>query len=134
MTGLVTAIFALGLHQEPKEPDRAPFFLKEMRRRTFWFAYICDKNFATFLGRPPMINSNFCYREMPLDLENADMALNGSELQRVLANLNADGWSGDKRTSQTAWLRASAICCKFREEILEISLGANTVDFYIRAQ
>ena len=106
----------------------------ELRRRLFWLAYNCDKNFATFLGRPPMINSNFCFREMPLDLENTELDLAGPELQHALSKLNADGWDEEKRTSQSAWFRASIICCKFREEILEVSLGASTRDLYNRAQ
>ncbi len=81
-----------------------------------------------------MINSNFCFRQMPLDLEDTDLALDKSELQDAFSKLNADGWDEKKKRGRAAWLRTSIMCCKFREEILEISLGSNTVDLYNRAQ
>ena len=97
-------------------------------------AYICDKNFATFLGRPPMINSSFCSRQVPLDLENEHLALSGSELQEALNNLDDNGWNLEGRVDRSTWLRLCVLCCKFREEILEISLGSSTIGLYDRAQ
>ena len=80
-----------------------------------------------------MINSNFCFRKLPLDLEDADAALNGPELQEAISKLNADGWNEEKKAGRAAWLRTSVLCCKFREEILELSLGSNTFGLYDRA-
>ena len=134
ITSLTTAIFALCLHQESNGPVRIPFFLLELRRRAFWFAYILDKNFATFLGQPPMINSSFCSRQVPLDIEDKQLAFSGSDLQEALSKFDADGWNLEGRVDRNSWLRVSIICCKFREEILEISLGSSNAGLYDRVQ
>ena len=81
-----------------------------------------------------MINSNFCSRQLPLDLEDSHLALNEPNLQRALSNLDANGWNTEGRVDRTTWLRTSIICCKFREEILELSLGSSTFGLYDSAQ
>lgn len=121
---LTTALFALGLHQEPKSD--LPFFLAEFHRKTFWFAYMSDKNFATFFGRPPMINGKFCSCNMPLDLDDSQLAMEGEALSRALNELDDKGWNLHSVVGRASWLRVSVISTKLREEILELSLGANT--------
>lgn len=59
----------------------------------FWFAYICDKKFATFFGRPPLISGNFCSRKMPLDLDDTQIGLGGEALNRAVNELDEDGWN-----------------------------------------
>lgn len=81
-----------------------------------------------------MINSNFCFRQMPLGLGDEELSLNGAELQHALSNLDADGWNKTGRVDRASWLQTSIICSRFREEILEISLGSNTFALYDRAQ
>ncbi len=81
-----------------------------------------------------MINSSFCSRQIPLDFEDKHLALSGPDLQEALGNLDADGWNLEGRVDRTSWLRVSILCCKFREEILEISLGSSTAGLYDRAQ
>ncbi|CAD6589419.1 MAG: hypothetical protein ASARMPRED_004039 [Alectoria sarmentosa] len=129
---LTTALFALGLHQEPK--SELPFFLAEMHRKLFWFAYMSDKNFATFFGRPPMINGKYCLCKMPLDLEDNQLALEGEALARALNDLDPEGWNPNSAAGNASWLRVSFISTKFREEILELSLGVGTDDLDERAR
>lgn len=132
ITDLATALFALGLHQEPKA--ELPLFLAEIHRKIFWFAYISDKNFATFFGRPPMINGKFCLCRMPLDLEDSQLALGGEALARALDELDQEGWNPNSVVGRSSWLRVSGINTKFREEILELSLGADTENLDGRAK
>ena len=81
-----------------------------------------------------MINSNFCSRELPLDFEETHLALGGSDLQEALDKLDANGWNTEGRVGRTTWLRTSILCCRFREEILDLSLGSSTFGLYERAQ
>lgn len=129
---LATALFALGFHQEPK--PELPFFLAELHRRIFWLAYMSDKDFATFFGRPPMINGKFCLCRMPLDLEDSQLALDGEPLAYALNDLDHEGWNQNSVVGRASWLRVSVINAKFREEILELSLGASTDNLDERAR
>ena len=132
-TGLATAIFGIGMHQELND-HKVPFFLSELRRKLFWFTYFSDKCFATFFGRPPLINGKFCSRKMPLDLDNSQLALAGEDLQSALDTLDENGWNPNSTISSSSWLRVSISIGKFREEILELSLGTDTEDLLGRGQ
>ena len=129
---LAIALFALGLHQEPKSD--IPFFRAELHRKIFWFAYMTDKHFATFFGRPPMINGKFCVCKMPLELEDSQLALEGEALARTLNDLDHEGWNPNQIVGRATWLRVSGISTKFREEILELSLGADIENLNERAR
>ena len=133
LSGLTAAIFALGIHQEPRSDSGYPFFLCELRRHAFWMAYILDKSMATFFGRPPMINGKYCSCRMPLDVEQRDLALTGIELQDLLNTLDAAGWSTNDQIGHSTWLRGTIISLKIREEILELSLGADDDDLETKA-
>ena len=93
-----------------------------------------DKNFATFFGRPPLINGKFCLCKMPLDLEDDQLVLEGEALAGALTNLDDEGWNPDSVVDRASWLRVSVISTKLREEILELSLGANTENLDHRAR
>lgn len=131
---LVTAVFALGLHQESKSTSEASFVLTELRRKIFWIAYICDKNFATFLGRPPLLNGKYCSCPMPSDINGADLSLNGEALNDVRHSLDVNGWNTKGIVKRHTWLRASGLNATFREEILELSLGSHLVNVEERSQ
>ena len=128
----MTALFALGLHQEPK--SELPFFLAELHRKLFWLAYMFDKTLATFFGRPPMINGKFCLCKMPLDLEDTQLALEDKALTRALNDLDHEGWNPSSSVGRASWLRVAVVSAKFREEILELSLGAGTDDLHDRSR
>ena len=129
---ITTALFTLGLHQEPK--SELPFFLAELHRNIFWIAYYSDKNLATFFGRPPMINGKFSLCRMPLDLEESQLALEGDALDRALSDLDHEGWNQNSTVGRASWLRVSVIFARLREEILELSLGGNIDDLDERAR
>lgn len=93
-----------------------------------------DKDFATFFGRPPMINGKFCLCKMPLDLEDSQLALDCETLAHALNDLDHEGWNQNSVVGRASWLRVSVINAKFREEILELSLGASTDNLDERAR
>lgn len=95
---------------------------------------MADKNFATFFGRPPMINGKFCSCKMPLDLEDGQLALGDESVSRALSGLDHEGWNLNSVVGRATWLRVSVIESKFTEEILELSLGADTDDLVGRAR
>ena len=72
-----------------------------------------------------MINSNFISVRPPMDLDDAQLALNGDALRDELAKIDANGWHENQRIGKSSRLRVSVLCCKFREEILALSLGSS---------
>ena len=128
------AIVAMGLHQgNPRDAD-TPFWLSEMRRRLFVSAYGRDKAVATFLGRPPRLSYRYCRIELPLDLGDSDILLEGAELDAALSALDVNGWNTGGYFGRTTWLRAWAQHCRIREDILEIALGSGDDDITLRAE
>ena len=129
---LTAAIFALGMHQEPREDAEYPFFMCELRRTTFWMTFVLDKSLATFFGRPPMINSKYCSCKLPLDIEEHELALTGTLLEDVKKQLDVEGWNHNGAINQSTWLRGTVLNMKIREEILELSLGADAENLDFR--
>ncbi len=81
-----------------------------------------------------MINGKFCLCKMPLDLEDKQLALDGENRARALSELDEEGWNMSSAVGQASWLRVSIISAKFREEILELSLGADVDNLDERAR
>lgn len=71
---------------------------------------------------------------MPLDLEDSQLALDGETLAHALNDLDHEGWNQNSVVGRASWLRVSVINAKFREEILELSLGASTDNLDERAR
>lgn len=136
--GLIsTKTFAEGIHQDSKT---APFWLKEFRRRGLAYAYAGDKILSTFVGRPPRISKRYCHIQIPLDLDNVEMALEGDKLAQALGNLNEAGWNiGSGSSGRPSSERLSTFgpmfvaCALIREEILELCLGPPQNDIRERA-
>ncbi len=120
---LSTAIFAQGLHQQDKGTSNLPFWLVEMRRRTFGTAYSIDKLLCTFVGRPPRISQRYCTIVLPLDLEYSELMLEGADLDRALSNIDEDGWNRSTKTRKSVYQRCFVLAAMLREEVLELSLG-----------
>ena len=131
---LSAAIFALGMHQEPKKDTQYPFYMCELRRRAFWMAYTLDKSMATFFGRPPMINGKYCSCKLPVDMEEQQTALSGVALENLQRRLDVEGWSPGSEVTRLTWLRGTIINLRVREDILELSLGSNIGDLETRAE
>ena len=81
-----------------------------------------------------MINGKFCSCGLPLDLERSQIGLQDEALASVLNDLDHEGWNPNTVMGAGAWLRVSIISAKFREEILELSLGACTDNLAERAR
>lgn len=120
---LSTAIFAQGLHQQDKGSSNLPFWLVEMRRRTFGTAYSIDKLLCTFVGRPPRISQRYCTIVPPLDLEYSELVLEDAELEKALANIDETGWNRSTKSRKSVYQRCFVFAAMLREEVLELSLG-----------
>ena len=117
---VATAITALGFHRE--NISAAPFMVSELRRRTFASAFIADKQIATFTGRPPRLSRRYSNCQLPLDLDDEQLMLDGEQRSQMLATLDENGWNKSAFTHATA-LRGLMIMSLIRDEILELCLG-----------
>ena len=97
-------------------------------------AYSHDKAVATFLGRPPRLSYRYCKMEMPLDLPDDDLCLEGAELEAALSTLDLNGWNTSGNLHRTTWLRVWYQHCRIREDILEIALGTGDEDITTQAE
>ena len=131
-----TAVFARGLHAHRGALDE-PFWLREVRRRGLAFAYGADKMLSTFVGRPPRISKRYCSIEVPLDLEYAELALEGDQLADVRSKLDATGWSlhiASAGERASAYIRPLLLGAFIREEVLELCLGPMPENLKEKAQ
>lgn len=83
----------MGLHQGIKSNEKVPFFLTELRKRTFVAAYCGEIGLATTLGRPPRLSYRYCNLDPPLDLNEAELIQTGAELAATLASLDDNGYN-----------------------------------------
>ena len=121
-------MIAMGLHQGNNVNAETPFFLAQMRKKIFVSAYGHDKLVATFLGRPPRLSHRYCRMEVPLDLSDEQLFLEGAELEAAIAQLDSNGWNTTGTINRTTWRRAWFEYCRIREDILEIALGTGEDD------
>lgn len=89
----LSAVIAMGLHQEIKANKKVPFFLAELRKRTFIIAYFGEISLATCLGRPTRLSYRYSNIQAPLDLSDAELAQTGAELEATLARLDENGYN-----------------------------------------
>ena len=74
LSELAATIYASGLHQVDGPADEnCPFFIKQLRRSCFAAAFHIDKSFATFVGRPPLINYRYSSLALPYDTHRPTM-------------------------------------------------------------
>lgn len=123
----------MGLHQEKKVDAQTSFFICELRIRIFDEVYGHDKSVATFLGRPPRLSHRYCVLQLPLDLTDNEMLLEGPELEACLAKLK-DGWNAKNHFGRVTWRRVWSQHARIREDILEIALGTNNDNVIERAK
>lgn len=126
-------MYEQGLHQDPAPGDTTPFFLKELRKRTFGTAYCADKAIATFLGRPPLISRQYSCSTLPLDLDTSAIMSMPDDVAGHLAELDGEGWNVAKRHFVRAtFLRVRMKVFYIREDVLLLSLGTGISDFETR--
>lgn len=97
-------------------------------------AFSCDKQLATFLGRPPRISWRFCNVSLPLDLSFAEIVSEPTTRNMAISKLDATGWNMEKSDTQALWLRAELILGPLRENILELSLSQEVEDLPARIE
>ncbi|RAL01769.1 putative C6 transcription factor [Aspergillus ibericus CBS 121593] len=122
---LSATIYAAGLHQESPQTDDCPFFLRQWRRWCFSAAFSVDKNQATFVGRPPSINSRYCTLTPPLDLSESLLITGGDDLARAISKLDSSGWAAKDENDRVSVLRLRFTSAVFRDRALEIALGTS---------
>ena len=125
-------LILMGLHQEKKMSASTSFFVCQLRIRMFEELYGHDKAMATFLGRPPRLSHRYCVLQLPLDLTDEEMMLEGPELQTAIQKLE-NGWNTSKQFHRVTWRRVWARHARVREDILEIALGVEDTNVNDRA-
>ena len=123
----------MGLHRYQPPESGVPFFLSETRKRIFATSYRTDKNFATFVGRPPRLPYQYCDAALPLEIDNDEAFLEGPALEAALQKVRPDGWNiagrSDGKLRGTAVIRLRYTTSRLREKVLELSLGRKTENF-----
>ncbi|KAF2157762.1 hypothetical protein K461DRAFT_264616 [Myriangium duriaei CBS 260.36] len=130
---VINTCIHLGLHQEKHQDENTPFLVNEIRIRLFDILYGHDKSLSTFLGRPPRLSHRYCVLQLPLDLSDEEMMLEGPDLQRALDSLD-NGWNTHGRFYRSTWRRVWAAHAQLREDILEIALGTNNQNLLERGE
>ena len=130
---MVDTVILLGYHQEKRVDEVTPFYVAELRVRLFDVIYGHDKSISTFLGRPPRLSHRYCFTQLPLDLSEDELCLEGDELTAAIAKLN-NGWNTSNRFHRSTWRRVWAQHARIREDILEIALGTSSEGIAVRAQ
>jgi hypothetical protein len=86
--------------------------------------YQSDKYTAIYNGRPPRLTRHYCRLQVPLDLSDAQLMLDGEDLANAIANLDKQGFSRTGAIQRCTFQRLFVSDALITEEILEISLGA----------
>lgn len=84
-----------------------------------------DKMVATFVGRPPLMNSKFCTPTAPLDLSDADLVAGGDVLNKAISELDSTGWNTKGMLHEVTPIILRYQLAIIREETLEVVLGTH---------
>ncbi|BAE59256.1 unnamed protein product [Aspergillus oryzae RIB40] len=126
-SSLTAELFALRYHRQISLQSGVPFFMSETRKRLFAAAVCRDMNLATLLERPPFIDCNFCDMTYPLDLDEEEVVLVGSELNAALQHLDENGWKvsseREKLLRPATGIRIRFLLSILRAKVLRLSLG-----------
>jgi hypothetical protein len=93
-----------------------------------------DKSISTFLGRPPLINRQYCLLDPPIDLSDEHVNLHGQSPQNVQISVNPDGWNSDGKRNSVSLIRIRFLLASVREETMELCLGVDRDDLQQRSQ
>ncbi|KAL2217004.1 hypothetical protein M432DRAFT_592153 [Thermoascus aurantiacus ATCC 26904] len=93
VSSLAAAIYASGVHLDAVSDDH-PLFLRQWRRRCFAAAFVVDKSLATYLRRPPLLQSRYCVLTPPLDIDDEeDTVQSNVSVDETAEYLNEYGWN-----------------------------------------
>jgi hypothetical protein len=67
----------------------------EARKRIVCQIFVADKLLATFVRRPPLLTRRFCSIKLPLDLADTTLLSDKLTYQRLVLDLDHDGWNMD---------------------------------------
>lgn len=121
---LISACITTGLHMQIEVSSKVPFWLSEMRKRTFSHAYILDKGISSFMGRPPRLNRKYCSMQLPLDIKLQHLRLPESQLESELDALDQHGWNIAGEIRINLYSRTQLMCSMIQEDILEFALAS----------
>lgn len=132
---LSSMYYALGLHHDHvKRRHCVPYYQYELCRKYASQIFSIDKTFSTLLGRPPRISGRYCGNIMAADVDDSVLFLENGELEEALRNFDGNGWNTDGNFRNSTWRRMMLIVCQFREEVLEVCLGAPPDDIRRQVQ
>lgn len=104
-----------------------PFFLADLRRKTFWRAHQLD-----FYDRPPRITSRYSDCKLPLDLADDELCAEPAELILARQKLTPDGWNPEGMYTSTAWTRVRSVLSTIREDMFEYKFKPMTAESQMR--
>jgi hypothetical protein len=128
MGDVTSVVSALGYYGTAQDEFLIPPYLQEYRKLAMAKVHELDKYFATFVGRPPRINSRFTGLGLPLDLPDSATSGSPEVFAAAVARLDDKGWNRDGLIHAATRIRTVAILLELREEALELSLGSQTND------
>ncbi|RAL03348.1 uncharacterized protein BO80DRAFT_350599 [Aspergillus ibericus CBS 121593] len=133
LSDLVSQCYAMGLHCQSSLQEGVPFFLSETRKRIFAATFTRDKSLATYLGRPPLIDSHFCDILLPLDLDDDEITDRANIREPRGNNLDSEGWNTDpgslvRSLRSVTGLRLRCVMAILRERVLRLSLRSGRTD------
>ncbi|THC92549.1 hypothetical protein EYZ11_007983, partial [Aspergillus tanneri] len=121
VSDLATVIYSGGYNLDPK--DGSPLFLRQLRRRCFAATFFVDKTVATFLKRPPLIQSRYCDLTPPFDFDEDEMAKDDFFIGPTAQPVDQNGWAMDRgKLRPITFIRFRFILAIIREQALEVVL------------
>jgi hypothetical protein len=118
---VINASITMGLHQPARKPP--PFFLSEIRKRTFILAYAIEVSTAAFLGRPCRLSYRYSEIQSPKDLDDKQLLLDDDALADALAKLDDKGFNTVGRFWKSTYILTWLSFAPIREQILDLALG-----------
>ncbi|KAF1953467.1 hypothetical protein CC80DRAFT_149754 [Byssothecium circinans] len=120
---VMTALAFCNLHEEIRVDDHTPFWMAEIRKRLLCCVYQSDKYSAIYNGRPPRLTRQYCSLQVPLDLSDSQLMLDGPDLEKAIAALDDQGFNRRGAVQRCTLERLFVADALITEEILEISMG-----------
>ncbi|KAL7920316.1 hypothetical protein ACQKWADRAFT_322217 [Trichoderma austrokoningii] len=124
-TETVSLACSLRLHAMPDSSLEDVDTKKQSERRLFAAIYILDKSAAIFMGKIPLLTSQYCSTALPLDIFNTVLLHKKPALAANLLSLgiDSDGWNISGEIYCTTTLRARGLIAHLREEIMVLALN-----------
>ncbi|WPH02715.1 Hypothetical protein R9X50_00558300 [Acrodontium crateriforme] len=93
-----------------------------------------DKEFATFVGRPPQLCGKYCVTDLPLDVSEFIVTDSLESFEAAKAQLDSNGWSRAETLNPAYGQRVQYLLTMLREEVLELLLGPSLSDVSDKAK